>query len=130
MSLRKQTTMYLIIGTIQWLVDWAVMVLVSDPRSGISVEVANIAGRIAGAILGFFLNGAFTFKAEHTKVGRRQFLRFLVMWLMTTTISTFLIHWIDDEFGIAAAQRWGKPLVEFGMGIIGFVTSRYWVYHK
>ncbi len=130
MSLRKQSILYVTIGVVQFLVDWGVMVLLSDPKLGwMGVETANIFGRIVGACLGFFLNGLLTFKSEHTKVGGKQFGKFVLMWILCTIISTVSIHYIDDHFGLSAAQ-WCKPLVEFVTGGIGFLLSRYWVYHK
>lgn len=122
--------MYIIVGAIQFMVDWGVMVALSDPKLGwMDVEEANIAGRVAGACLGFFINGMFTFKAEHTKVGRKQFGKFVVMWLFCTLLSTTLIHYVDDHFGLAMAQRC-KPVVELLVGGIGFLLSRHWVYHR
>ena len=130
MSLRRQTVLYLTVGVVQFLVDWGVMVMLSDPKLGwMGVEEANIGGRIAGAILGFFINGMLTFKAEHTKVGRKQFAKFVLMWLLCTVISTTMIHYVDDHFGLAVAQK-AKPLVELLTGAIGFLLSRHWVYHR
>ena len=129
MSLRRQTVLYIFGGAIQFLVDWGVMVLLSDPRLGIHVEFANIAGRIAGATLGFFLNGKLTFKADHTKVGRRQFAKFVSVWAVCTAVSTMAIHYVEQHYGLSAAQ-WSKPAVEFGTGIFGFLLSRHWIYHR
>ena len=53
MSLGRQGRHYLTIGILQWLVDWGVMVGLS--HFGLPVEPANVAGRISGAALGFWL---------------------------------------------------------------------------
>ncbi len=127
MSIKRQSAMYIGIGLLQFLLDWAVMVLLSN--AGMRVDLSNICGRIAGALLGFVLNGIWTFKGEHNHVGRKQLLRFFVMWLLTTIGSTVVIHQIDVYEGLRVAQ-WSKPLVEFVFGIIGFITSRHWVYRK
>ena len=50
MSLKRQGRHYLAIGIVQWLLDWGVMVGLS--HLGLSVELANIAGRISGATSG------------------------------------------------------------------------------
>jgi putative flippase GtrA len=125
MSLTRQGRHYLIIGGVQWLLDWAVMVLVS--HLGAAVEIANVCGRIGGAMLGFWLNGKITFSADDTAVGRRQLQRFVLMWLCNTAISTFAVSRIDDVFGL----QWAwilKPAIELTLGLVGFLLSRHWVY--
>jgi putative flippase GtrA len=127
MSLTRQGRHYLIIGGIQWLVDWGVMVGLS--HLGLRIGAANVAGRISGALLGFWLNGKFTFAGEEHALGRRQLLRFVLMWLVLTAVSTFAIEAIDDVLG----RKWAwlaKPLVELMLGLVGFVGSRQWVYRK
>jgi putative flippase GtrA len=125
MSLTRQGRHYLFIGGIQWLVDWAVMVLVS--HFGAMVEIANVCGRVSGALLGFWLNGKITFASDDTTIGRRQLQRFVLMWLCNTAISTWAIGQIDETFGLQWAWL-AKPMVELSLGIVGFLLSRYWVY--
>lgn len=127
MSLSRQGRHYLAIGLVQWLVDWGVMVLLS--HLGLVVELANVAGRISGALLGFWLNGRITFAGDDTVVGRRQFGRFLMMWLLTTLASTWAIGAIEDAVGL----KWtwlAKPGVELVLGVLGFLLSRHWVYRR
>lgn len=127
MSLSRQGRHYLAIGVVQWLLDWAVMVALS--HHGMAVEVANVAGRISGALLGFWLNGRITFAADDTAVGRRQLLRFVSMWLLTTAISTWSMGAINQLAGLKWAWL-AKPAVEVALGGIGFVLSRHWVYRR
>jgi putative flippase GtrA len=124
-SLTRQSRHYLAIGLVQWLVDWGVMVGLS--HLGMPVEPANVAGRISGAALGYWLNGAITFAGHDTTLGRRQFFRFALMWVLTTTISTWAMGSIDDWFGLKWAWL-AKPGVELVLGVLGFVLSRHWVY--
>ena len=127
MSLKRQSRHYLAIGIVQWLVDWGVMVGLS--HLGLAVEPANIAGRVSGAALGFWLNGRITFAGDDTKLGRRQFARFVMMWLLTTLISTWSLGAIDDAVGL----KWtwlAKPGVELVLGGLGFLLSRHWVYRR
>ncbi len=125
MSLTRQGRHYLLIGGVQWLVDWGVMVLVS--HLGAAVEIANVCGRVSGAMLGFWLNGKITFSSEDTAVCRRQLQRFVLMWLCNTAISTFAMSRIDDVFGLQWAWL-AKPAVELALGLVGFLLSRHWVY--
>ncbi|MGV8932861.1 MAG: GtrA family protein [Luteimonas sp.] len=127
MSLGRQGRHYLIIGAIQWLVDWGVLVALS--HFGVRVAPANIAGRISGALLGYWLNGKLTFAGDDTMVGRQQLLRFLAMWLCTTTISTLSMTHIDQMFGLKWAWL-AKPGIEATLGLAGFLLSRHWVYKR
>lgn len=127
MSLTRQSRHYLLIGGFQWLVDWGVMVGLS--HAGMPIEPANILGRISGAALGYWLNGAITFAGEGTTLGPTQFSRFALMWLLTTAISTWAMGSIDDWFGLKWAWL-AKPAVELGLGVFGFVLSRHWVYKQ
>jgi len=124
-SLTRQSRHYLAIGLVQWLVDWGVMVGLS--HLGMPIEPANVAGRISGAALGYWLNGAITFAGDDTTLGRRQFFRFALMWMLTTAISTWAMGSIDDWFGLKWAWL-AKPGVELVLGVLGFVLSRHWVY--
>ena len=96
MSLGRHARHYAIIGAIQWLVDWGVMVGLT--HLGMAVEPANVSGRVVGALLGYWLNGKLTFAGEDTEVGRTQLQRFLLMWLGTTAVSTWAMGSIDDWF--------------------------------
>ncbi|HJR72394.1 MAG TPA: GtrA family protein [Luteimonas sp.] len=127
MSLGRQGRHYLLIGGIQWLVDWGVMVALS--HFGMRVEPANIAGRISGALLGYWLNGKLTFAGEDTAVGRAQLQRFVMMWLCTTAVSTWSMGAIDDYLGLKWAWL-AKPGVELALGVIGFLLSRHWIYKR
>ena len=127
MSLTRQGRHYLAIGIVQWLVDWGVMVALS--HAGLVVEAANVAGRISGALLGFWLNGRITFAGEDTMVGRRQFGRFAMMWIFTTLLSTWAIGEIEEAVGLH--WTWlAKPGVEIVLGALGFLLSRHWVYRR
>ena len=127
MSLLRQSRSYLVIGGLQWLLDWAVMVALS--HAGIPVRHANVAGRVCGALLGYWMNGKFTFAGEDTTLGRVQLQRFVLMWIGTTIISTWAIGQVDDVLGL----RWAwlaKPLVELALAAVGFTLSRHWVYRR
>ena len=127
MSLTRQSRHYLMIGAVQWFVDWAVMVGLS--HWGMPIEPANILGRVSGAALGYWLNGAITFAGDDTALGPTQFSRFALMWLLTTAISTWSIGAIDDAVGL----KWtwlAKPGVEIVLGGVGFLLSRHWVYRR
>lgn len=127
MSLTRQGRHYLAIGILQWLLDWGVMVALS--HGGLSVETANLAGRVTGAAVGFWLNGRITFAGDGTEIGHRQLARFGLMWIGTTIASTWMLASIDDAVGLKWAWL-AKPGVELMLGLIGFALSRHWVYRR
>lgn len=127
MTLLREGRHYLAIGVLQYVVDWGVMVGLS--HFGMAVEMANIAGRISGAMLGFWLNGRITFAGEGNAVGRRQLQRFMLLWICTTALSTWSMGSIADVAGL----RWAwlaKPAVEATLAAMSFVASRHWVYRR
>ena len=127
MSLGRHARHYLLIGILQWLVDWGVMVLLT--HYGMQVEAGNVLGRVSGALLGYWLNGKLTFAGEDTALGRTQLTRFVLMWLGTTIVSTLALGSIDDVAGLKWAWL-AKPGVEVVLGAIGFFLSRHWVYKR
>ena len=127
MSLHRQGGHYLLVGGLQWLLDWGVTVWLS--HLGLLIEPANICGRISGALLGFWLNGKLTFAGEGTALGRVQLQRFALMWVCTTAISTLAMGAIDDLLGLKGAWL-AKPAIEIALGVVGFVLSRHWIYKR
>ena len=126
-SLSRQGRHFLAIGLLHWLVDWGVMI--GRIHLGMPVEPANVAGRISGAALGFWLNGRITFAGDQTAIGRRQFARFVTMWVLTTVLSTWSIGAVNHAVGLKWAWL-AKPGVELVLGAAGFLLSRHWVYRR
>lgn len=127
MSLTRQGRSFLLVGALQYCVDWGVMVGLS--HLGLPVEAANLAGRVSGAMLGFWLNGRFTFNAQDSALGRRQFARFLALWLCTTVASTWAVSLVNAHAGL----KWSwlaKPAIELSLAVVSFTVSRYWVYRR
>lgn len=125
MSLLRQGRSFVLVGIAQWLLDWAVMVVLS--HAGVAVPAANVAGRLSGAALGFWLNGSITFSRDGSAPGWRQFARYVLLWCATTLLSTSAVTAIDAAHGL----RWAwlaKPLVDGMLAIGSFLASRHWVY--
>ncbi|HEY5804127.1 MAG TPA: GtrA family protein [Lysobacter sp.] len=126
-TLVRQGGSYFAIGLVQLLVDWAMFVALS--ALGLGVVPANVCGRIAGALLGFWLNGRFTFAGADTAVGRRQLARFLSMWVVTTFVSTWGVAHVEGTIGLQWAWL-AKPVIDLGLAALQFVLSRHWVYRR
>ncbi len=126
MLILRQGFAFLVVGGIQVLLDWLVFVLVS--AAGVPAFAANVGGRVAGASLGFWLNGLVTFRGagQPVLVGR-PLRRFLIMWLVLTGISSLAMGATDRLAGLQAAWL-AKPVVEAVLAAVSFVISRHWVY--
>ncbi|AWH38618.1 hypothetical protein C1929_18460 [Stenotrophomonas sp. ZAC14D1_NAIMI4_6] len=127
MSLLRQGSAYIIIGLLQLLLDWLVFVALT--AAGMPVVPGNIAGRVAGMLLGFWLNGRITFADAQgrQRLGWHRFARFLPLWLLLTAASTLLVSTADRALGLEYAWL-AKPLVEGGLAGVSFLLMRYVVY--
>ena len=127
MSLIRQGGSFLVVGLLQLLLDWGVFVALS--ALGLAPAPANLAGRVAGAMLGFWLNGRITFADREggARLGWQRFGRFALVWLLASALSTFLIVRIEAQLGLRLAWL-AKPLVEGMLALLSFFTSRHLVY--
>lgn len=125
MSLLRQGRWFAAVGVVQWLTDWSVMFLLS--RAGIAIAPANVAGRVCGALLGFWLNGRITFATDGLRPGWRHLGRYVLLWGVNTALSTAGVWAIHAAFGLHGAWV-GKPVVDGLLAIGSFLVSRHWVY--
>lgn len=126
MSLLRQGRAYLLVGALQWLIDCGLTIGLSQAGL-LPIEATNLCGRVTGAALGFWLNGRITFAGPGHALGPVQLRRFLLMWVITTALSTVLIAAAEEAFGLHGAWM-AKPLIEIALAALGFVLSRHWVY--
>ncbi|WP_245594012.1 GtrA family protein [Arenimonas metalli] len=122
----RQLVGFGLVGGAQLVLDWACFVLLT--MAGMPVVPANLVGRVAGASIGFWLNGRYTFAGPgRPPLGRRQALRFALFWLVMSTASTGAVQLLDAQQGLHAAWL-GKPLVDGLLAALGFVASKFWIY--
>ena len=126
MPLLRQGGYYLVFGVLQLLLDW--LLLVALTALGMPVAPANLASRTSAALLGFWLNGRYTFAdGNGQRLGWRRFTRFWLLWLAITAISTVLVAVVASRLGLD--QAWlAKPLVEAGLAVVSFFALRHWVF--
>ncbi len=126
LTLLRQGGSFLVVGAVQLLVDWALFVALT--ALGVPTAPANLAGRVGGALLGFWLNGRVTFaQAGSARLGWRRFARFLLVWIPLTVISTLAVAWVAGTLGLAHAWL-AKPLVEGALAVVAFFLWRHVVY--
>lgn len=126
MNIARQGASFLIVGCCLIVLDWAVFVVLT--ALGAMPVPANIAGRVAGALVGFWANGRITFAVPgSTRLGRRRFVRYLVLWLTLTLLSTVLVTLLASRLSLEVAWL-AKPVVEAGLAALSFLVSRHWVY--
>jgi len=125
-SLIRQGSRFILIGLVQLVVDWAVFV--GATALGVPTVPANVLGRVCGMLLGFWLNGRYTFAAEGDhRLGWARFARFLALWLLLTAVSTLLVSTAAQQLGLAYAWL-AKPVVEGGLAAVSFLLMRRFVY--
>lgn len=122
--LLRQGLGFTLVGGAQLLLDWSVMVGLS--ALGVDLSVANIVGRAAGASLGFWGNGRLTF-AGGRDTRTRQGVRFVVLWLALTLLSTVAVNAVA-HYGSDAEAWLLKPLIEATLSLISFFSCRHWVF--
>lgn len=128
MSLIRQGSSYLVIGLLQLLLDWALFVAAT--AAGMGVAPANIAGRLAGMLLGFWLNGRYTFaEPGRQRLGWERFARFSALWAAMTVASTLLVSTANQFLGLRHAWL-AKPGVEGALAVISFLLMRALVFRR
>ena len=126
MRLLKQSGQFFVIGLAQLGLDW--LIFVAATASGIPVVPANILGRICSAMMGFWLNGRFTFASEGgAQLGWHRFSRYVVVWLTLTLVSTWAVGTLAAGLGLKLAWL-AKPVVEAFLAGISFVLMRFFVF--
>ncbi len=126
-ALARQLVLFLIVGAAQVVLDWAVFV--SLTAIGVPLVAGNLAGRLSGACIGYWLNGRHTFAGDgRIRLSGVHLRRFVVAWLLITALSTFLLVDVARQFDLRAAWL-AKPAVEAMMAGLGFVVWRQWVFH-
>ncbi len=126
MTLARQGLSFVAVGSGLIVADWLTFVLLT--ALGVGPAGANLAGRVLGAGLGFVANGWLTFgEAGRPRIGYRRFVRYALLWLVLTAVSTGLVTASVGHVGLRFAWL-AKPVIEAALALVSFVISRHWVY--
>ncbi|MGF6710220.1 putative flippase GtrA [Luteibacter sp. W1I16] len=117
--------LFVAVGGAQLVVDAATFIGLS--HWGLSVPIANVVARMAGALLGFWLNGKITFLKEDERLHRVHLGRFAMFWLAATAVSTGALALATHTLGLVTAWII-KPVIEILLAIVSFLVSRHWIY--
>lgn len=124
--LARQGVPYAIFGVGVLCIDWGTFVLLS--WLGLPVPVANLAGRLVGASLGFLLNGRYTFAVDgQAMLGRRHLLRYFVTWAVLTLLSTLAVTALASQQWLGLAWML-KPVIDATLAGTAFIVSKYWIF--
>lgn len=123
--LGRQGLRFLVVGVIQLGVDTLVFALLH--LLGTPIAAANVLGRVGATLLGFLLHRHYTFAATHALDLKRQLVRYLVVWLGLTLLSTLGVGAWAALLGTDALVL-GKVAVEIGCAMLSFVLLRTLVY--
>ncbi len=122
----RQGSNYVAFGLVQLALDTTIFVGLS--ALGIALAPANFAGRLAGACLGYLLNGRVTFATPgHDGIRWPAFGRFALLWLVLTILGTVLLRAVEHQFGLVGSW-YAKPLVEAFLAVLGFLAMKFFVF--
>lgn len=125
--LLRDAAHFLAVGALQLALDSALYIGLT--RLGTALVLANVSGRLAGATLGFWLNGRLTFLHRAQPQLPVRSARYAALWLALTAISTGALAAIAHNAGLASSW-WAKPGIEALLGLSSFLASRHWVYQR
>src|SRR5437762_1236873 len=105
MKTTAQFLLFLVVGGVQVAVDAAlfavILIFTGQPVLG------NVVSRATAAMVGFVLNRRYTFSASRAGDARRQGLRYILLWLVLTALSTSLIGAGNAVLGgVAHGREW------------------------
>ena len=127
--LSRQVLLFLVVGGGQYLLDSILLYVLV--QLGVMVGVANILSRASAAVSGYLLNARFTFsyKEVHDPM---TILRFVILWIVLTTLSTLLLLGVRGHMGYVRFSPekafLSKLLIEAFLVGVSFLFTKLWVF--
>ena len=124
-TVTTQAMRYGIVGAIVVACDYLVFtaILLAAPAVYLA---ANLGGKVAGALLGFFLHRHFTFSWEQRHGARRQFVSYCAVLLGNIALSTALLWLLVEQ--VQANAFLARIATDAVVIVVAFLPSRLWVY--
>lgn len=122
----RQVIRFGVVGFFQLGLDWLTFFLLT--LVGTVPGLANVAGRVLSASVGFWVNGKWTFASgDKPSISRRALVRYVILWVANTAISTLIVSLVDQAHGLH--WTWAvKPVADAILAALGFAVSKYWIY--
>lgn len=125
-GLSRQLVFYLAFGVFQLCVDW--LIFLSLTHFGVDIRIANPTSRLIAALVGYLLNGLFTFRTSAApQIRGRTLAKYLALWVLLTCLSTLLILLGHKLIGDSALP-YVKFVVEAFLALVSFTLMKLWVY--
>jgi putative flippase GtrA len=124
-SLSGQIGRFGLVGIFVVALDYALFASLLWAMPG-SHLLANIVGKVAGAILGFILHKYITFVGEQRDGTWRQATAYAILFAFNLMMSTGLLWLLVDYLHLNA--YWARLFVDLLVIISSFTGSRLWVY--
>lgn len=122
----KKIGLFFLFGILQFAVDSLVYTILSTV--GLNIVLANFLSRGSAALLGYFINGKYTF---NKKPSSGTFIKFCIYWAFMTALSSCLL-WIVKEIysGVENVSFTfvSKVLVELILFFISFILAKKMVF--
>ncbi len=115
--------LFLAVGGLQFAFDAGLFILLT--YWGMPAFWTNLFTRFTAAMLGFLLNGKLTFRQP--RLTRQQLLRYVLLWVSLTLLSTGAVVLTGSMAGIPAAWRM-KVCIEIVLAMLSFMLMRRWVF--
>lgn len=124
LSVGRQFSGYLIVGTIATLVHFLVLTALVEAIY-IHPTFASFCGFVCGGITGFTLNSRFVFQQQHNTISG---IKYFVLAASSAFINSSIMHVLSDFFGIhyLLAQVFATGSVV----IWNFIWCRHWVFKE
>lgn len=124
----KKVALFFLFGIFQFAVDSLIYTTLS--AVGVDIILANVLSRGSAAVLGYFINGRYTFNKNPSS---GTFFKFCIYWLFMTALSSSLL-WVAKEIFSGAENITftfvSKVLVELLLFFISYILAKKMVFNN
>ena len=120
-SIRHQSVRYVLVGAVVYACDILIFLLVIAVDESMYLA-GNLAGKIVGALVGFFLHKHVTFSWKQRDGTAQQFVSYMLTLGTNMALSTALLWFAVEQAGIY--EPVAKVIVDVITIVVAFVLSR------
>ncbi len=123
LRLARETSRYIIVGGITYVVDLFIYLLVVTFSSSLFLE-GNISGRIVGALIGFYLHKYWTFNGRQIYSTKKQIMNYSLLLLFNIFLSSILLTGFN-LYWHSLGSVWSRIFTDILIIILTFLCSRF-----